>query len=312
MDWTNFIVTVSSSLIVSAAGAWSLGKVLITHLLKKDREATKLHLQEQLGKQRDEWQGEIHREVQLFLGDRAAEREYQLEAKKRLYQTIGPLRFQLLIACRELSNRVERHLEIEFSMEMSSYYGRSTLYRMLRPFAICELIEKQLSYADFSVDPSAIDLLRFKKAVGMALASAETILSHPEANWSEQREHIFHDNLSRAASRIVVESSGGAERVMNFREFDAYLRVKSNSRKLSPLPEILDDFTIESKPLLWLRLVCLGYICSEFVRKAGQGMGFDRRDFHLKEMIAASSDEYTKENADRLPRVFHDIYETGL
>ncbi len=297
MDLPDFFLTIFSSLAVSAGGAWYLARELIAHRLDKDR---------------DERKGEIRREVESFLGDRAAEREYKLEAKKRLYQTIGPLRFQLLIASREFSNRIERHLKREFSMQIKSYYGKSTLYRLLRLFAICELIEKQLSYADFSVDPSAVKLLRFKKAAGMALASDKPILSHPNARWDTQTEHIFYDNLSRVASRIIIEGPDGAERLMNFQEFSTFLKQKDTSQKLSPMPEILGSFTIDSKPVLWLRLVCLGYICSEFVRRSGLGVGFDEKEFHLKEMINVSDDTYTKENAGRIPGIFREILEMGL
>ena len=43
------------------------------------------------------WQGEVRKEVETYLGEKSAEREYILEARKNLYHTIGPLRFQLVI-----------------------------------------------------------------------------------------------------------------------------------------------------------------------------------------------------------------------
>jgi hypothetical protein len=51
---------------------------------------------------------------------------------------------------------------------MDQYYGKNTLYRMLRPIAISELIERQIAYADFAVDPSAVKVLRFRRTVSGA------------------------------------------------------------------------------------------------------------------------------------------------
>ena len=47
-------------------------------------------------------------ELDEDLGGRAAQRQYEFDARKRLYGAIGPLRFQLAVACAVLSARVER------------------------------------------------------------------------------------------------------------------------------------------------------------------------------------------------------------
>ena len=46
----------------------------------------------------------------------------------------------------------------------TGYYGPDTLYRFIRPLALAELIERQMAYADFTVDEDAIGLLCFKRA----------------------------------------------------------------------------------------------------------------------------------------------------
>src|SRR5882762_9627649 len=151
-------------------------------------------------------------------------------------------------------------------MNMRWYYGRSTLYRLLRPIAIAELIEQQIAYADFSVDPSGVDLLRFKRAALTAFTDADSILDHPEANWNAEKEHIFSGTLSRLASAIIIQDEDiNKNRPMHFHEFETFVSHPENLGMLSPLKDILNDFKVKTKPIFWIRLVCFAYICNEYV-----------------------------------------------
>src|SRR5256885_1724286 len=83
-------------------------------------------------------------------------------ARKRLYTAVGPLKFQLILASFDLVNRV---LWIgmsneQFPITYKGYFGRSTLYRLLRVFGISEMVERQIADADFTVDPWMVSLIR--------------------------------------------------------------------------------------------------------------------------------------------------------
>ena len=81
---------------------------------------------------------------QRSLAKRQALLDYEYNARKRLYEVIGPLRFQLLIACRDVVRRVAGHTRSRrWNMNPADYYGNNTLYRLLRPLAICTLIERK-------------------------------------------------------------------------------------------------------------------------------------------------------------------------
>jgi hypothetical protein len=67
---------------------------------QRELEAYRNGLARELEDRKAGIQGSINREVQLQLGERAAQREYEYDARKRLYIAIGPLQFQLLAACR--------------------------------------------------------------------------------------------------------------------------------------------------------------------------------------------------------------------
>lgn len=294
MDIVTLITSITSSLGISVVAAWKLSDKLVTHRLSKDLEKYKVEWQKELEKEKAKLQAEMRKESEIYIGDKAAEREYKFDALKRLYNATGSLRFQLLVACREASTRIESHCYREafpISLERDRYYGRSTLYRLLRPIAISELIERQMAYADFSVDPAAIDLLLFKKSVFMALTGGEIANKHPNLNWQEQREHSFYDNLSRSATALIVNNDG-KERVMHFHEFDSFLQNPDNLKRIAPLPRLFTDFTMASKPIWGLRLISFGYICNEFLKSEGKEIKFGHRPYIVKKMLGSTKDNY--------------------
>ncbi len=46
-------------------------------------------------------------------------------------------------------------------MDPSAHYGHGSIYRLLRPLALAQLIERAIGVADFSVDTQAVGLLQF-------------------------------------------------------------------------------------------------------------------------------------------------------
>ena len=158
--------------------------------------------------------GQVKERVDTVLAERAADREYAFEAKKRLYQLIGPLKFQLLLACRDAAHRVEGHgLKAAYDMSVKGYYGINTIHRILRPIAIAELIEQQVAFADFAVAESAIKLLCFKKSVTQAITGGTVICDHPNVDWNRQSEHLFYATLTEAAHALMSADANGAKRV---------------------------------------------------------------------------------------------------
>ena len=152
MDVLTILISVLSSLGISAATAWSLSDKLVVYRLRRHIEKYKTELQKELEKEKTLWQAEVRKESEVYIGEKAAEREYKYEARKRLYHATGALRLQLLVACQSAALRFKSHCSKEsFQINLERYYGRSTLYRLLRPIAIAELIERQMAYADFQL-----------------------------------------------------------------------------------------------------------------------------------------------------------------
>ncbi|MFI5330721.1 MAG: hypothetical protein ACHQ2F_06765 [Desulfobaccales bacterium] len=321
MDIPSIVASLVSSGIVSLGVARWLATRIVDHRFNKDLKvyqenldeklaAWKTELDTRLAKTKAEVEAALHREVEEYLGDKAAERQYRFEARKRLYSAVGPLRFQLIAACVEFANRINHigQAKWSYSTSLKDYFGRSTVFRLLRLFAISELIERQMAHADFSVDPTMVEILRFKQTAFQCLSSSKTSLNHPGSNWKEQVEHVFHDTLSMIAAAMIVSDAGGKqERTMRFDEFNAFVLNPEMLARLSPIPRIMEDFTIAGKPIFWVRLVALGQLCSAFVVREGPTVGIAPEPYGGAELLRPSGDEFLEANHDIFRQMLENV-----
>src|SRR6266542_4941413 len=110
----------AGSAILAAWGVvrW-LASHLIEHRLAKDLRDYQAQIDSQLKDHQSqldaallqakaEFEASLRQRVEDYLGERAAERQYQLDARKRLYTAVGPLKFQLILASSDFVNRVLR------------------------------------------------------------------------------------------------------------------------------------------------------------------------------------------------------------
>lgn len=339
MDIPTLVTAVLSSSALSIGAARWLTESFVTHRLTKDLKDYQAKIDKQLSRDKAETDGRVSQQlkdyqagiderlntskvelqsrvdsaqaeiesalrkgVEDYLGERDAERQYQLEAKKRLYTAIGPLRFQLMKACVEFAARVDRMGggKQPYATSLKGYFGRSTIFRLLRLFGILELIERQIAYADFSVDPSTVGLLRFKQQSFLCLSSSTIPLGHPKANWVDQREHVFFDTLSMIGAAMIVDGNGeDPSRVMRFDEFNAFIEDKNKLVRLEPVPTLFEDFSVDAKPILWTRLVALGHLCTFLVVSEGERAGIPADPFDGPKLLLASKDEYLNANHER-------------
>ena len=94
-----------------------------------------------------------------------ARRDYEYEARKRLYAELYPLAFQLNEAALTAGNRIQNlaraartgHLGVGTSSWLDDsadpYYFNSTLYSLLAPLAWHELMSRRLTLFDLNLDP---------------------------------------------------------------------------------------------------------------------------------------------------------------
>jgi hypothetical protein len=312
VDISTVVTALVSSGVLSVGTARYLTGRFIDHRLAKDlrdhqelldeRLATsKASLDTRVATAKAEVEASLRKGVEEYLGEQAAERQYLADARKRLYTAIGPLRFQLVIASKELVSRVgNMGTGKQYGLSVSGYFGKSTIFRVLRIFAVCELIERQIAYADFSVDPSTVALLRFKHSAFRCMTSGKISLDHPRSNWNKQVEHVFHDVLAMVSAAMIIEGQNEEQaRVMRFDEFSANISEPKWVDKIHPIPRLMENFSIETKPILWIRLVALAQLCSFLLAQEGPNVGIASESFNGVEMLSVSKDAFITSERER-------------
>jgi hypothetical protein len=218
--------------------------------------------------------------------------EYELEAKKHLYHMIGPLKFQLLLAASEASRSIENHGksdECPLNID-NNIYGRGIIYRILRPFAICELIERQISFADFAVDSAAVDLLIFKR-------SSYDCFSKPLRETDNQTEKWSSDVLNQAACALIMKHSNG-DRIISFDKFSRVLDEHRYNEGLSQIIGIFNQFSISQFPILWFRLVAFAYLCRTFTKEQSSNLRFERNPVPIRELLEKADKKMLPDGLD--------------
>ena len=227
-----------------------------------------------------------------YILDRKAAVDYESNARRRLYEAIEPLRLELVFAARDLASRVGGHVRAggraatRWNLSGKEYYVQSFVFRILRPLAVGQLIQRQMSFADFAVDEHGKEVLRFD-STAREMLTGSNVLSGLKGDWSFQTDHLFSDNLHVAAATLHVRDPDGPTRVMDFSEFVERVRA---GKLPSPVSELFAIFekckeNLLENPVFWLRLVAYGFVCQQFVEPRSEGLGFRKRPFEIEAML---------------------------
>lgn len=324
MNITELLAGLSVTGVVSVAAARWLAQRLIDHRLKKGLSDYEAELNRRLAEHKADLdqsvnaadaanQARLKKEIEVYLAERSAELTYREEARRRLYNAVGPLRFQLLIAAAECASRIDRiGGEEQYDSSLRSYFGQSTIYRLLRVLATAELIERQVAFADFAVDPSMRMLLRFKRLMNYALSSDGVSRGHPDENWHDQEQHVFSDVIAIVcASMIVRDSESVPPRVMRFDEFSNAILQGDGKVRFQPLTLLLNNFEPESKPILWLRLLAIGHLCVSLLELQDVMLGIEPTKFRTDNLLRRAKDGHISANLQKYLRVM-DFFSSAL
>lgn len=251
--------------------------------------------------------------TQRHLLSRKAQIDYEFMARKRLNDAVGPLRMQLLFAASAVVTRTKDHPAGRWDMDPTGHYVRTFIYRFLRPLAVSQLIERQMSFADFSVDPDTIALLRFDSAAIRMLSGDKIVLKHPNADWSRQTQHLFRDNLRVAAARLIAEEEGGPI-VIDYARFQREVPDPRANEALGDLGMIFDRcrLNLTENPLFWLRLVGYAYTCNQLLATQGASVGFETPELATSDLLRALDDDFIVAHVPQHLQAFDEIIARGL
>jgi hypothetical protein len=237
-----------------------------------------------------------------------ARRDYEYEARKRLYEQYEPLLFQLVEACenahfrvRSLA-RVSRHGEINPGqgwLSVPDYYLLSTIYNLMAPMAVFRMIKQRLTLFDLGLVP----LIKMQYALSkqlyylytehheLALDCKPKLLYTPNANdWQEKRQKdsarywrqgIAVGRLDNAVAPFLKGDINGLTSLKSYGEFEkAYYNDAQVRDDLQFLVDIFIDFHPRTRPVLWRLLITQIHLCEGIADTAemrGQTLTADYR-----------------------------------
>jgi hypothetical protein len=244
------------------------------------------------------WNARLQRQQ----AERTAERDYEYEARKRVYKELQPLLFQLSDACESAYGRIENlalasrggWLDLEPEPEENwlrndRYYRESTIYRLLLPAALIRLCRRKLTLVDLSVEPRLRAQLALARLIYSTWNDGYEIARlagfgeeyHPErAGYDRTYQHVVIGEVDLAADAITTTGVGQERRPLDLGEFQAdYAKEGSAVRKhVSVLERLITDFHPDRRPVLWRLLLCQAHLYRALVKSMVLGEIVEPKD----------------------------------
>jgi hypothetical protein len=221
-------------------------------------------------------------------------RDYQYEARKRLYEEWEPLFFQLREASEIARDRIyslasrARQGRLGVSapslLEHEGHYAISTYYQLMVPLTIFRLLQRRLTVVDLNLDPVASARYELAKWLYVSFASdyvfadadpriqytpdsdgrQELRESNPHQFW---RQGIPRARLDAITETLLVRDEEHGPRYMSYGEFESgYRDPDSELRDLwSPVADIFHIFHPATRPVLWRMLITQTYLYTAII-----------------------------------------------
>jgi hypothetical protein len=234
-----------------------------------------------------------------------ARRDYDYEARKRLYQECEPLIFQFVELSENALHRIyslarsSRHGNLPDWLCENDYYIASTMYNLLAPVVIYKLIQRRLTIVDLTLDKNIDRHYQLAKHLAWSFtadfdfawglkviplsydpnnSSWKTLRqTDPAAYW---RQGLPIGRFDNAVESLIIRdpSPDGHQRIMSFGEFETELHTSRSkvSEAFSIVQDMFTRFHQETRPVLWRMLITQAHIYDAIVR-------FHKNDSDIKE-----------------------------
>jgi hypothetical protein len=196
--------------------------------------------------------------------ERDARRDYEYEAKKRLYGEIEPLLFQLYEALQEAHYRVRslarssRLGNLPDWLEPNSYYLHSSAYKLILPAVYLRLIQREMTFVDLRVDESIRTRYSLMKFYSRSFTDDFEFAKYTPSleyrpNDSDKprdtRQGLVLGTLENICDTMIVKRSEDGSRAMSYAEFEDALAIGTPSC-LAELTSLLTNFSPLKRPIL--------------------------------------------------------------
>jgi len=224
--------------------------------------------------------------------DKDAFRDYKYEARKRLYQEIEPLFFQLGEASEQALHRIYGLARTARAGDLrqedgwlsrEGYYAISTMYKLILPIAIIKVIQQRLTLVDLAVDPDINAQYILAKGLYISFtddfvfANMEPLLPYDpnRKDWMEKRadhpekytrQGIPLGHLDNAADALIKHEGPG--QWVTFGDFYAMYKNKIPEvyEKFDPIATVILYHHPKTRPVFWRMLVTQAHIYQALLR----------------------------------------------
>jgi hypothetical protein len=200
---------------------------------------------------------------------RKARRDYEYEARKRLYSAYEPIKFQLVDLIGQALRRISM-LSVA-TPETGSLQQAVTVYEILAPAALVRMLDRNLTLADMHLEPQVSVEYGLIKAAYRVLADSSSLASiYTELSGDTidiRDEGLMPYQVDEAADALLGTTPNDLETttttgqpdslltLSQFRRVLADIDIKRDRPGLSSITVLLDDFTPARRPLFWRALV---------------------------------------------------------
>ncbi len=228
--------------------------------------------------------------------EKDARRDYEYEARKRLYQRYEPLLFQLVECSESALWRIQGFARTAKSGNLDpkrggwlsgsnsqGYFMISTIHRLLSPLVYVKLIQRSLTLVDLTVDPHLNDQYMLAKHLYTSLTDdfrfsmTEPVLEYDQINteWREKREThpekywrqgVTLGMLDNAVEALIVHETDSVFRCMSYGEFENAYKDPELGKKFSGFADVFLDFHPRKRPVLWRILITHVHIYEALLR----------------------------------------------
>ena len=301
------------SVIILGISNW-LGKIWADRLLESYRTSQAQKLEEmrsELTKQNqlsleaerakyardiEEFKAALSSAVNESSAENKARRDYEYEARKRLYRECEPYLFRLAEASEHALHRIfsisrtARNGDLgpykSSWLQSPGYYMSSTIYNLLSPLVVFRLLQEKITFVDLTVDQRINDLyliakwlkISFTEDFVMANEGKSYTYKPYEKEWQVKRtqqpqiywrQGVTLGRLDVAIEGMIKSMKDGTEGCMNFGEFESifYKDLDNHAPTFGALVDVFLNFHPEQRPVLWRILVLQAHLHAKLMRK---------------------------------------------
>lgn len=230
-----------------------------------------------------------------------ARRDYDYEARKRLYQECEPLIFQFVELADNALHRIYSIARSSCQGNLpewlcnNNYYIASTMYHLLAPLVIYKLIQRRLTIVDLTLDKNIDRHYRLAKYLAWTFtadfdfARGSKVFplqydpnnlgwealrqSNPSVYW---RQGLPIGRFDNAVESLIIRDPApdGHLRIMSFGEFETELHAPDSKVKEAFLivQDMFDCFHPETRPILWRMLITQAHIYTAIAQFHKEGV----------------------------------------